>query len=434
MGRIMLIFRLASRDLRRRPAEAILVLLVIAVSTTTLTVGLVLHGVTSKPYQRTRAATAGPDVVAELVPPAPDSGQSASLANLNALIHAPGVTGHTGPYPVTQAVIRAGGRTSGVIAEGRDPAPATIDQPKLTQGSWVREGGVVVERSFADALGVRAGDQVTLNGRPFRIVGIAVTAAIQSYPQTFDIGWSSHIQPLSQPTPGLIWLTQADARSLAPSTRSLAYLLNLKLANPAEAPAFVTAHSTNAPPSIQPHMYSWQQIRDSDNLTVKNEQQALVTGSSLLGLLAVAGIAVLVGGRLAEQTRRVGLLKAVGGTPGLVAAVLLAEHLVLAVFAATVGLVAGWLAAPLLTSAGAGLVGTAGAPSISVSTVALVAAVALGVAGAATLVPATRAARTSTVSALTDAARPPRRRALLIAISARLPVPLLAAGRPPATP
>ena len=52
-------------------------------------------------------------------------------------------------------------------------------------------------------------------------------------------------------------------------------------------------------------------------------------------------------------------------------------------------------------------------------------AVALGVAVAATFVPAVRAARTSTVLALADAARPPRRTAWLIAISARLPVPLL---------
>src|SRR5690348_6850320 len=55
----------------------------------------------------------------------------------------------------------------------------------------------------------------------------------------------------------------------------------------------------------------------------------------------------------------------------------------------------------------------------------LTAAVALAVALAATLVPAIRAARTSTVSALADAARPPRRRPALIALSARLPVPLL---------
>ena len=52
-------------------------------------------------------------------------------------------------------------------------------------------------------------------------------------------------------------------------------------------------------------------------------------------------------------------------------------------------------------------------------------AVALGVAVAATFVPAVRAARTSTVLALADSARPPRRTAWLIALSARLPVPLL---------
>ena len=59
------------------------------------------------------------------------------------------------------------------------------------------------------------------------------------------------------------------------------------------------------------------------------------------------------------------------------------------------------------------------------STVGLVTAVALGVAVAATFVPAVRAARTSTVLALADSARPPRRTAWLIALSARLPVPLL---------
>jgi putative ABC transport system permease protein len=47
------------------------------------------------------------------------------------------------------------------------------------------------------------------------------------------------------------------------------------------------------------------------------------------------------------------------------------------------------------------------------------------VAAVATLVPAIRAARTSTVRALADSARPPRRRARVIAATARLPVPLL---------
>jgi putative ABC transport system permease protein len=59
------------------------------------------------------------------------------------------------------------------------------------------------------------------------------------------------------------------------------------------------------------------------------------------------------------------------------------------------------------------------------STVLLVTAAAIAVAAASTLVPAMRAARISTVAALAGAARVPQRRAWLIKLSARLPVPLL---------
>ena len=65
-------------------------------------------------------------------------------------------------------MLRAHGRTAAVEAEGRDQAAASVDQPKLTAGTWVRPGGVVLERTFADALGAGVGDRVTLNGRPFR--------------------------------------------------------------------------------------------------------------------------------------------------------------------------------------------------------------------------------------------------------------------------
>ncbi len=135
----------------------------------------------------------------------------------------------------------------------------------------------------------------------------------------------------------------------------------------------------------------------------------------------------MIGGRLAEQTRRTGLLKAVGGTPELVAAVLLAEYLMLALIAAAAGLTAGRLAAPLLTNFSffAGLQSAPAEPPVTLTMVALVTAIALLVPLASMLVPATRAARTSTVDALADTTRPPRRHAGLTALSARLPVPLL---------
>ncbi len=450
MGRVVLVGRLAARNVQRRPVEAGLLVLAIMAATTTLTLGRVLDGVTNDPYESTREATAGPDVVASVAPTPVSRNRvvgPVDLAGLEALADAPGVVDHSGPYPATTAELEVDGVTADTWAEGRDPAQASVDQPRLTQGSWVEDGGVVVEAAFADALGVGAGDEVSLNGRSFQVVGVAATAAA-SYTDVcfgtlcmFQIGPGPGDMPeLPPPEPadgqtvtvdvdpppdeaGLVWLTETDARGLAPAEAALSYVLNLKVADPAEATAFVEAHSPTSWGS--PFLASWLDLRYTYSEFVRGAQAALAAFGGLLTLLAIASVAVLVGGRMADQTRRVGLLKAVGGTPGLVAVVLLAEYVVLAVLAAGAGLAVGWLAAPLISDPGAGLVGSAGAPSLTISTVGVVTAVALGVAVVASFVSAIRAARTSTVHALADSARRPRRTRWLIALSTRLPVPLL---------
>jgi putative ABC transport system permease protein len=437
MGKTVLICRLAARDLRRRPMEALMVFLVIAAAATTLTVALALSGVTNRPYQQTRLATVGPDVVAILgrsVGGSPQaSAQPVSSAQLAAtvasLTTAPGVTAHSGPYPTVYSVIRFRGHTVDVVAEGRDRTPAPVDQPKVTQGGWVRPGTVVIERGFADALGVHVGDNLRLGGRSFRVAGIGVTAAIPAYPSSL-----CHIVcpfPVAMargggvPNMGLVWLTRSAVAGLAGSGSNIAYLLNLKLANPTQAPAFADQQAGPEDPAIFP----WQSIQSAINALIGIEQVALGVGGWLLGLLALAGLGVLAGRRMTEQSKRVGLLKAVGATPATVAAVLLVEQLALAVAAAAAGLLAGWLIAPLLTGTGAGLLGAPGAPSISVPTVIIIAVIALAVAATSSLVPAIRGARTSTVSALADAPRVPPRRPTLTAVSTRLPVPLLLALR-----
>ena len=228
--------------------------------------------------------------------------------------------------------------------------------------------------------------------------------------------------------PGFVWLTEADATRVSQwASQPIMYFLNLKLKDPATAEAFANAHDSTSATGAT--LFSWQQIRDADSKIVVNAQLVLLTGSWLLGLLAIASVAVLVGGRMAEESRRVGLLKAVGGTPSFVATVLLVENLLLALCAAAIGLVAGWLAAPLVDGPGAGLLGTAGVPPVTGTTIGLVVAVAVAVAFLATLVPAIRAARTSTVRLLDDAARAPRRRAWMIAPSRHLPVALLIGAR-----
>ena len=409
-----------------------LLLVVITASMATLTLGLLLRAVTSQPYQQTRAATAGPDVVASSVgytgrstPVSP-----AMLNRFAALADARGVIAHSGPYPVAWPVLRtADGMPANVMAEGRDAVSAAVDQPEVVQGTWVRPGGVVLERAFADTLGVGLGDRVTLSGKPFRVIGIAVTAAVPVYSQIcFFGGCSAQAGSSLSFDTGLAWLTRSDARALAAPGGPLSYYLNLRLADPAAASAFVDAHQPpqNSGPLA---LTAWQSLRDVATHLVQDQQQVLAPASLLLGLLAVASIAVVAGARIAEQDRRVGLLKAVGGTPALAAAVLLAEHAAIALAAAAAGLAAGGLAAPLLTGPGASLVGSPGAPSLTITTVLIVVGAAVAVTCAATLIPAVRAARVSTVSALAAAGRTPRRWAWLVRASAWLPVPLLLAVR-----
>jgi putative ABC transport system permease protein len=277
---------------------------------------------------------------------------------------------------------------------------------------------VVLERSFAEAIGAHVGDNITLGGRSLRVGGTAVSAALPAYPSSL-----CHVFCFAGVAPGpnafdigLVWLTPVDLAMVGDrTTPTVVYLMDLRLADPAAAPAFAAAHGVRPGPGVSaPFLLSWQQIRDADAGVTRSAQAALQVGAVLLALLAVAGLAVLAGRRTFEQTRRVGLLKAVGATPRLIAGALLIEHLLLAVLAAAAGLAAGRLLADRFTSPGAGLLGTPSPAALTGSTVALVAGAAVLMALTATLVPALRAARSATVIALEAPARAPGRSSGLI--------------------
>jgi putative ABC transport system permease protein len=443
MGQFLAIYRLALRDIRHRPVQAFLLLIAIAAGAATLTLGLSLQGTVSNPYARTRAATSGPDVIATLFTDGSNTPGSAATSKpgtgsgtgagsqpdttaLTSLEHALGVTAFSGPFSVTWTTFQAGHATGGVEVEGRSSAASPVDQPKLLQGSWVRPGGLVVEAGFANAFNLNVGDRLNLGGVTFPVVGIAATAAIPTYPDTCTKAEGCIlVNQAAGSNPGLVWAMDADARQIRQAASGpLAYYLNLKLSDPAAAPAFAGRYNANASPA-DPSLVSWQRVRDGNAQVVAKVRLILLMGSWLLAVLAVASVVVLAGGRMAEQTRRVGLLKAVGGTPHIVAVVLLAEHALIGLGAAGAGLLAGWLLAPVIDSPGAGLLGSSGAPSLNAATVGLVAALALGVAIVATFVPAIRAASQSTVAALDDSARSLRRSDAVIGFSAKLPPALL---------
>ncbi|MBN6033708.1 FtsX-like permease family protein [Amycolatopsis sp. 195334CR] len=411
MGRILLGCRLVLADLRRRPVQATVFLLTVGIAATALAVGLSVSGATGVRYEHTRAVTGGPDVVVQTEETGP-----ADLAALDEVADRPEVTIHSGPHLLLYASVTAHGREARVVVEGRRGEPDALDQPLVTSGGWLREGGVVVERGFAEALGVRAGERITVAGKEFPVAGIAVTAAHGVYPGAEGTG------PYGGPSnySGLVWLSEVDAQALSSTQLAPAYAMHLRLVDPGDAPVFRRSLGHG---EVRLHLRAWQDISSQDAKVFRDTTPALIVGGWLLAISAVTGAAVLAAARADGQTRRAGLLKAVGATPAVVTAVLLAEYLVLGLVAAGLGLVAGQFATPLLAGASASLL-DADLP-VTFGTALPVLVLAVLVALASTAGPSVRAARSATVPALVAVVRSVDHAAGLTALAGRLPVPLL---------
>ncbi len=417
-GRLRVIWRLARGDLRRRKGQSLLLALVIVITTGTLTLALGLRHVGQDSFASTRATTRGPDVVVAI---GPGTGRRpVSATRFAGLLRAAAVRDALGPLPLAFVRLTARAVNVPVQAEGRTARATAIDRPKVVAGSWVRDGGVVLERGLAATLGLTVGDQIHLGDHRFTVAGIAISTAQPFYPAQ---------------VPGVVWLPAAAARSLATRAVPLGYLLELKFARPSQADRFLMSAPVNA---FARHVHRDRQefefttssfIRHDDHKLVALNEKVLLFGSWLLSILAVTSIAILIGGRMAEQSRRVGILKAVGATPGLVTLVLLSETLLMALGGAVIGLIGGSLLAPSFAGPGAGLLGSPGSAQIDLADAGVVLAIAAIIAGASTLGPAIRGARVSTVAALTGTLPSRRRRRRLLGISARLPAPLSLAMR-----
>ncbi|MFJ4099823.1 FtsX-like permease family protein [Amycolatopsis japonica] len=412
MGRLLLACRLIFADLRRRPVQAAVFVLTVGTAATALAVGLSVTGATDARYAHTRAVTTGPDVVAQTEDDSP-----AALAALEDVANTPSVNVHSGPYVVLHSSVTARGHRARAVVEGRQTTPVTLDHPLVTSGSWLNDGGVVVEHGFAEALGVRAGDKITVAGKEFPVSGIAVTAAHGVYPGAEITGPGGGPSDYS----GLVWLTETDIRSLSSPRLEPAYAMHLRLADPAGAPAF--KRSFRHDDDVRLHLRAWQDLSAQDAKVFRDTEPTLFVGGWLLAMSAAAGAALLAAHRASGQTRRAGLLKAVGATPGVVSTVLLAEYLLLGLTAAGLGVATGRLVTPAVAGPNPGLLDTD--LPITAGTVLPVLALALLIALAGTAGPSLRSARTATVPALSAQARPIDHSTWLTALAGRLPVPLL---------
>ena len=391
--------RLAFAGIRSRLLASVLTILLSSAAAATIVLALEVGATAREPWQRTFHAANGAHVLAT----APSQAEARGIAALA------GVAERDEAVPNAITSVAAGGGTDRLRLAALS-APARINAPVRTAGAAPPADGLVLERSFADALGLRVGSTLRLAGAggpiELPVVGTAISPSQQRYPRS---------------NPGLAWVEPSTLQRIEPDRDRWRWTQAIRLTNPAAAPAFAARAAAALPPGES--VDTWQDQRAEALRETQPIAVILTTYTIVLLVVVFAVVAILVGARAAAQHREIGLLKAVGLTPRQITAAFALESAAIGVVAVVIGFTVGALLAPRLAAPTAET--TLGAPTTAASPWHLVVA---GIPVLLVLVASARSAtrrstRFTVLQALASAAPSPAARSRLGRAIARAPLP-----------
>lgn len=322
---IRLLVKVAFAGLRKRQLATFLTIVLSATLSAVVVMALEVGETARDPWQRTFDAANGAHVLA-LVP---------TRADAEAIGRRAGVNQASAPLPSILARVGDPTRDIGVQLTALGTKP-TVNAPVPALTSLPSADSVVLERSFAQALGLRDGASITVikDGRTVNLRVIA-TAVLPSQPR------------FPRSNPGLAWTSPSTLQALEPDTTQWHWTAAVRLQDPGAAGQF--AADVNAAVA-DAYVVTWPEQRTEALLDTQLTTLALSTYALVLVVVALAIVVILVGARARQQYREIGLLRAVGLTPRQVAGVFVIESVALGAVGVLIGFGAGALLAPTLAA------------------------------------------------------------------------------------
>ncbi|GII56416.1 hypothetical protein Pth03_48050 [Planotetraspora thailandica] len=246
-----------------------------------------------------------------------------------------GVTDIAGPYRSAPATLAERGRKVPIALQESTAELPPVARPLLREGRWLDAGnpeGVVVEQSFARALGLRPGSPFPVTGLNGATHTLVVAGLAESGDQGFYPEW----------TPGLAWTLAPTLTMVEPAPGRTETVTGLRLADAAYTDIVVQQAVITLRNQVQ-RVSTWREVRAS--MELDNRLLGLLLALfGLAGLVAAAlALANAAGGRILTQLRDIATLKSLGFTRGQVIRMLVAEHGTLGLAGIALGLVAGRL-------------------------------------------------------------------------------------------
>ncbi|GIG90103.1 ABC transporter permease [Plantactinospora endophytica] len=391
------VWRAARAAVRRRKLQTVVIGLVLLFSAATTVMALGLLVASTAPFDKAFAEQRGPHALATYDPALVTEAQLAEAARR------PGVAAVAGPYrqAVVELPLQGPGFVGGPLnVVGRGDPAGPVDRVDIWAGRWADAPGEIVLSDTPPATDLRGGGETT---RWAPLLGTTVQAPGGARLTVVGMAYS-----LSRTADA--WVAPAQIDSLGPTSTQMLYRFD-RAGGEAEVTAGLAAVTSGLPADALVAAQSYLLVKDS----VAAEPGVFVPFLMVFGILGLAAavliVANVVSGAVVSGFRHIGILKALGFTPGQVLAVYLVMVSLPAVVGCALGTLLGNLGAqPLLALSfqgmGFGPVGIS--PLVSVSTLLGMPAVVV----LAALVPASRARRLSAVEAISAGSAPRRGRGL----------------------
>lgn len=371
-------------NLRTNRVQSLLILLVLTAATATLTLTLTVQRSAGDPWQRAFDKTNGAHIVLGFL-----RDTDHDLSRIGKL---DSVSEVAGPFQIVwNHELAIGEQREPVVFVGSSPEPVAVGRPSIVKGRWLEAGDVsqiVLDWGFAREHGLNVGDRVqslTSDGPlNLEIVGLAVNPSRGMYPD-----WQATHYVL----PNTLSLIE-------PNTAVWGERLLVRLDNPDATSRFAMQAAALFPGDMLT-MEDWQDVRD--DITFWPRMSAVFLGIfSIIALIAAGFIIVnVIAGRVLNRYREIGLLKAIGFTPGQVTLIFMLEHLILGALAGIIGLAAGVAIAPLFLLDIADALNAPAVPVFDPLMLLLILAVVTSMTMLFTLLPAWLGGRIAAVDAIT---------------------------------
>ncbi|MGH2517444.1 MAG: ABC transporter permease, partial [Ktedonobacterales bacterium] len=328
-------------DLRRRRVQTIVIFVIVALTAGVGTLGIQVLNSSSAPFDHVFEQNAGAHLQAVF------DGQVVTPDQLAATSTLPNVTSSAGPWP-SSAVPFANGTTKALLLVlGRSDPGGPVDRLQIVAGRWATQPGeIVLTRSFATASQLSVGSQLTAINRldkpRLTVVG-----------EVIDIDEADASSITSQ-TLQFAWVAPSQVAGLLGQTDHLDYVMLFRFRQAAND-AQLQKNTQEIAAALPPHAVK-------ATLTSLAIKQSFTSYSGfLLGfLLAFAAFALgavaliianVVTGAVLASYREIGILKALGFTPGQVVLTFVGQMLLPTLAGCIVGVPLGVLGSiPVLNS------------------------------------------------------------------------------------